>query len=132
MKEDTALLVIFQRLSEADQVSVISYAEFLASRKSGLSQEVRAVSSANTNLQVAAVIEPIPEPKLAPRPEDESVIKAIKRLSGSYFMLNKKSMLGITSDIMMKHIVQGEDADQVIDELETVFQDAYTELKNDE
>ena len=70
----------------------------------------------------------MPEPESIPRPAEEKVVAAIKRLSRTYPMLDKNAMLGATSDLMMQHVLQGRDAKEVIDELEQVFRDEYDKL----
>ena len=59
----------------------------------------------------------------------ERVVAAVKRLSKTYFMLDKSKMLGATSDLVTQHIMQGREASDVIDELEQVFIDQYQRLK---
>ena len=44
-------------------------------------------------------------------------------------MLDKKAMLGETSDLVTQHIIQGRDVVDVIDELETLFIKKYQALK---
>lgn len=107
---------VLQRLSPADQEAVLNFAEFLLSR-------------APTPGAIPAARVEIPEPELCPRPQDEKVVAAIKRLSKGYYMLDKNKMLGVTSDLMTQHILQGRDAMEVIDELEQVFADHYRQLK---
>ena len=107
---------VLQGLSPADQEAVLNFAEFLLSR-------------APTPAAIPAARVEIPEPELCPRPQDEKVVAAIKRLSKGYYMLDKNKMLGVTSDLMTQHILQGRDATEVIDELEQVFADHYRQLK---
>ena len=114
------LVGILERLSPADRAAVISYAEFLLSRA--------ATAEAVPALAPAAAVE-IPEPELGPRPQDEKVVAAIKRLSSAYYMLDKSKMLGVTSDLVTQHVLQGREAMDVIDELEQVFADHYRQLK---
>lgn len=104
---DRRLRKLFRELSEADQKTLLDFAEFLAGR--GRTEED----------------EELPEPLVIPRPESESVVKAIKRLSESYFMLDKDHMINETSALMAQHIMQGRDAAEVIDELEAVFSRHY-------
>ncbi len=117
------LVALFSLLSAEDQATLLSFAEFLAGR---------------TELSLPAVTpsvdkaEPVPEPKQIPRPDDERVVQAVKRLSKSYFMLDKREMLGVTSDLMTQHILQGRDAREVIDELETIFQEQYRKLQQEQ
>jgi len=65
------------------------------------------------------------EPESIARPATESVIAAIKRLKKTYYMLDTDKLLNQTSAMMAKHIMQGQEASTVIDELETTFQTQY-------
>jgi hypothetical protein len=115
-KQQEKLIGVLESLSPADQAAVLSFAEFLLSR-------------AATAKAVPAVAVEIPEPELGPRPQNEKVVAAIKRLSKAYNMLDKSKMLGETSDLVTQHILQGREAMEVIDELEQVFADHYRQLK---
>jgi uncharacterized protein YfbU (UPF0304 family) len=106
------LLKIFQCLSEQDQKTLLDLAEFLQSR-------------------VTEEVKKIPEPESVPRPKEESVVKAIRRLSTSYYMLDKSMMLNETSTLMTQHVMQGRPAPEVIDELERLFEDQYQKLIRD-
>lgn len=98
---------LYGSLSESGQETLFSFAEFLASKpENGVSQ-------------------PIPEPKLVPRPESESVVRAIKRLSASYSMLDSPKLLNETSTLMTQHVMQGRDLKLVIDDLEELFRRQY-------
>lgn len=98
------LYTIFKQLSTADQQTLLAFAEFL---------QARTVPS-----------EPL-EAQVIPRPPQESVIAAIKRLSRSYPMLDKAKMLDQTSTLMTDHIMHGRSAVEVIDELEKLFLQHY-------
>jgi hypothetical protein len=100
---------IFKQLPPEQQETLLAFAEFLQSR---------------------LVEKPIPppQPKRLPRPPNESVVAAIKRLAQSYPMLDKAKMLNETSRLMTEHILQGRDRVEVIDELETVFLRHYEEF----
>jgi hypothetical protein len=107
--EQRRLLKLFGALSAADREALLAFAEFLVARRSP---------------------EPIPdeapsEPKAIPRPEEESVIAAIRRLSETYFMLDRGTMLNETSSLMAAHVMQGRPAPEVIDELEDLFAGRY-------
>jgi hypothetical protein len=115
-KPQEKIIGVFENLSPADQAAVLSFAEFLLSREA-------------TAKAVPAVAVEIPEPDLGPRPQDEKVVAAIKRLSKAYYMLDKSKMLGVTSDLMTQHVLQGREAVAVIDELEQVFAEHYRRLK---
>jgi hypothetical protein len=67
------------------------------------------------------------EPKSIPRPETESVVAAIKRLSETYPMLDRSLLLTDTSSLMTAHLMKGREAPDVIDELEELFARHYQE-----
>lgn len=108
---DRKLLKVFRRLSSADKDAVQAFAEFLETRQSDVQVE-----------------SPVSEPMWQPRPEGESVIAAIKRLTAIYPMIDKSTMLNETSSLMTQHVMQGREASEVIDELETLFADTYQSL----
>jgi len=60
-----------------------------------------------------------------PRPETESVIKAMKRLRATYPMLDAALLLDQASALMSQHVIQGRAAKEVIDELEALFRGHY-------
>jgi hypothetical protein len=111
---------VFEKLSDADQAAVSSFAEFLSSRAKASEPSVDIVQAAPAT---------VPDPEAIPRPDDERVVAAVKRLSSTYFMLDKKKMLGVTSDLLTQHVVQGREAIEVIDELEELFRQHYLQLK---
>ncbi len=106
------MLQLFRKLNREQQESVQAFAEFLLSRTEDND----------------AVQEEIPEPQPIPRPEEESVVKAIKRLTATYPMIDRQSILNQTSALMAQHIMQGRAAAEVIDELEVIFRTHYEKL----
>jgi hypothetical protein len=109
-KAQRKLIKLFSRLDDTRQKQLLEFAEFLGQKQ--------ALSTVDEN--------PAPiEPAILPRPEKESVIGAIKRLSKSYSMLNKDDMLHETSDLMTSHVLKGRPAEEVIDELEIMFVTHY-------
>jgi len=102
------LLRLFRGLSPARQSALLEYAEFLAGREQA--EGLNAVPQ-----------EPVP----IPRPEQESVVKAIQRLMASYPMLDRNKLLHETSAQMTRHVMQGIPAGEVIDELEIIFRRQY-------
>ncbi|MET0068705.1 MAG: Crp/Fnr family transcriptional regulator [Candidatus Thiodiazotropha sp.] len=110
------LLELFERLDHQQRQSLLSFAAFLTS-------------------QVSAESEPedelVHQPKRIDRPREESVVKAIKRLSETYFMVEKELLLDETSSLMMAHMMQGRDAQSVIDELEALFARHYQNYLDD-
>ncbi len=106
------LLAQFECLPETQRETLLSFAEFLATQI----------------LKDPAEAAPSPEPRYTPRPEQESVVAAIKRLNATYFMLEDRAgLLNESSVLMSQHILQGRDIREVIDELETVFARFYGE-----
>ncbi len=111
---EETLLSLFGRLSTGQRETLLSFAEFLAAQTT----------------QDPAEAPPLPEPRPIPRPAQESVIAAIKRLNASYFMLEDRAgLLNETSVLMTQHVMQGRDIGEVIDELEAVFARFYAEWR---
>ncbi len=105
------LLKLFKDLDKKDQAVLIAFAEFLKSRE----------GSADTS----PCEKPSMEPIVIDRPEEESVVSAIKRLSSSYHMLDTSTLLTKTSSLMTAHLIHGRSAPDVIDELEEMFIQEY-------
>lgn len=69
---------------------------------------------------------PVPsEPQPIPRPDQESVIKAMQRLRATYPMLDAAILLDEASLLMSQHVLQGRAAVEVIDDLEVLFRSHY-------
>jgi len=107
------ILTVFKKLSEIEQKNLQAFAEFLLSR------------------QKSQLPEDIPEPQQIPRAENESVVAALKRLSASYPMLDKPELLNESSTLMTQHVMQGRDVNEVIDDLEALFDRFYQHLLED-
>lgn len=103
------LLAFFEGLDDHRQAALLEYAEFLFER--------------SEKIQL-----PMGEPSLIPRPESETVVGAIKRLSASYEMLDKQYMLHELSSLMAQHMLQGRPSPEVIDDIEAVFEAQYQVL----
>lgn len=65
-----------------------------------------------------------------PRPEKETVVAAIRRLTDSFPMLDRATLLSETSGLMAQHIVHGRNATEVIDELESLFRRHYAAFES--
>lgn len=107
------LLKLYQTLGESDRHALLSYAEFLQQRGRPATAEAGAA---------------LAEPKYLPRPEKESVVAAMRRLSESYYMIDRSQLLDQASSLMGAHMLQGHSAERVIDELESLFSEAYEKL----
>jgi hypothetical protein len=105
------LLKLFKGLGAKDQDVLIAFAEFLNKREGSCEEESQQELS----------LDPIP----IGRPEEESVVAAIKRLSSSYHMLDTSTLLTETSSLMTAHLIHGRPASDVIDELEALFTQEY-------
>lgn len=105
-KATKKLVTLSQAMSPKGQAALLDYAEFLAKR--------------HTAESVVATT-----PQLVERPESESVIGAIKRLSAIYPMLDKEALFKETSSFMMQHMLHGKDAVEVIDQMEIYFEKQY-------
>ena len=112
-KSEKKLLNLYRDLPRAAQGNLLDFAAFLAARNPPEEQVAK-------------------EPLQIPRPTEESVIAAVKRLSATYPMLNKDSMLHDTSALVAQHLVQGRDVVEVIDELEEIFRQRYQSIQNND
>ena len=96
----------FQQMDPRAQHSLLDFAAFLAVRGEPAEKPPAGIQDIS-------------------RPEEESVIQAIKRLAATYPMLDRDDMLSETSALMTGHVMQGRPAIEVIDELEAVFRTHY-------
>lgn len=112
--EEKTLIELFRRLDASQRETLSAFAEFLAQRKSA------------SKIPVAA----IEMPQQIERPENESVVRAIKRLSATYPMLERKKLLHQTSDLVTEHVMHGRSAAEVIDDIERIFAEQYEKYKN--
>lgn len=117
-KQERKLIKLYKSLNTSNKEAFIAFGEFLQSRDGSL----------NTGDIEDTTI---PEPLDIPRPEDESVIKAIKRLSATYPMVDKENILHPISDLMTSHMISGKSAPDVIDDLQEVFLNEYKSLKDE-
>ena len=112
-KSEKQLLNLYRDLPEDARSNLLDYAAFLSERYPPQTE---------TPQELVEI----------PRPAEESVIAAVKRLSATYPMLSKDSMLHETSALVAQHLVQGRDVVEVIDELEEVFLQRYQSLQQDD
>lgn len=110
-KSEQRLLEIIERLPPEQARQLLDYAEFLLARYG---------------------VEPAPAvPVDIERPEEESVVLAIKRLRLTYPMLDPAKLLNETHELMTQHVMQGRAAIEVIDELEALFRRHYEQMFSD-
>lgn len=112
------LLKLYRRLSEVDQAALLGFAEYLVHR-------------ATSHNPAGSEREATFEPQAIPRPDDETVIGAIRRLTATYPMLDREPLLHETADLMSAHVLQGRGAVEVIDELEVVFRRHFDRVHSD-
>ena len=111
--DERALLRQWRTLNKESRQSLLDFACFLQSRQP---DDGYAVPK---------------EPLEIPRPDSESVVKAIKRLTQTYPMIDKGQLFNETSLLMSQHIMQGREAVEVIDELEVLFRQHFEKLGED-
>lgn len=111
--EDKKLVKLFNELGPEQQETVLSFMEFLLTRNEGQTPK------------------PVPPLNPLPRPDQESVIAAIKRLRSTYPMLDHGTLFHETSHHMTQHVMQGKPAPEVIDELEALFARHFEEVKGE-
>jgi hypothetical protein len=110
--EEQRLLALARALAPEQQRTLLEFAEFLAVR--GMAGEA-----------VGRAPREVPEPRHEPRPEGETVVRAIQRLTRTYPMLDRRKLLVETSRCVESHVLQGRAATEVIEELEVVFARHY-------
>jgi len=113
-EQEQQLLDYSRQLSDTDGHTLLRFAAFLAQA------EASAPRVANQQGKAA-----IPAPVIIPRPAKERVVDAIKRLSETYPMLDKKKLLGQTAGMVAEHVMGNKPAQGVIDDLEVSFRRAY-------
>ena len=110
--DERRLIKVFRSLAPTDRETLLAFAEFLAQRPSPSAPPAPA------------------EPQPLPRPAQETVVGAIKRLSATYEMLSREALLNETSALMSAHLLQGRAAAEVIDELESLFARHYAAYRS--
>jgi hypothetical protein len=114
MSEEKKLLRLFRSLHASQRETALAFLEFLAAR-SGPPEPREAEA-----------------PRPIPRPAEETVVRAIKRLKETYPMLDAGSLLQETSGYLSQHVMQGRPAVEVIDELEILFARHYERYRSAE
>ncbi len=103
---------IFESLDDERKASLVDYAEFLLSKG-------------------GPVVKEIGEPLDIPRPDQETVVGAVKRLKQTYPMVESMAVFSAASSLMTEHMVNGRDVDEVIDDMEKLFEESFQKLLKD-
>lgn len=122
-EQEQSLLDIYRQLSEHDAHSLLRFAEFLAGYEDTTAQIVE--QEPETSESQEKTKDDIPQPEDIPRPDEEKVVDALKRMSATYPMLDKKTLLDKASELVAQHVMFGKPANAVIDDIETLFAEAY-------
>jgi len=109
IKTSQQLIDLFESMDENRRQSLSDFADFLYA-------------------QADPVVKGILPPDDIPRPEEETVVGAIKRLKLTYHMVESMTVFSAASSLMTDHMVSGRDVVEVIDEMELLFEDAYNKL----
>lgn len=109
--QERKLLRIFEQLAPEQQEKLLEFAEFLTVGHEGRDDA------------------PGAEPRMIPRPADETVTMAIRRLVRTYPMLDRRRLMADASQYLAEHALRGRDANEVINELEIVFATHYRRQK---
>lgn len=112
VKSSNDLISLYEQLDDERKRSLSDFANYLLE-------------------QGGPAIKDIPEPDEIPRPAEETVVGAIKRLKVKYHMIESMSVFSAASSLMTEHMMNGRDAVEVIDEMEALFEDAYQKLVQD-
>ncbi|GBE48141.1 hypothetical protein BMS3Bbin12_01316 [bacterium BMS3Bbin12] len=116
---------IFGALDASGRSTLLAFAEFLRTRAGPMTSPAAAVRSSAQERPESEPAAPVPVPVPIPRPEKETVVAAIKRLRRTYSMLDRNAMLNEVYTLMNQHVLEGGPAQEVIDELERVFEQCY-------
>lgn len=103
---------LMKQLSETHQQSVVDFASYLVAQ-----------------YPMDSILYEIVEPRPVQRPADETVVGAIKRLKQTYYMLDTDGLLNKASALMGQHMLQGREAESVIDDLQNLFESSYEEYR---
>lgn len=109
LKSSDALVELYEAMDDERKRSLCDFADFLYARAEPISKE-------------------IPAPEDVPRPSQETVVGAVKRLKTRYHMVESMAVFSAASALMTDHMVKGRDVVEVIDEMELLFEEAYRKL----
>ena len=119
-KKERMLIKFFKKLDESNKETLLAFAEFLSKR--GITEAIESDELPTVSSEPLEIV----------RPEKESVVKAIKRLSATYPMVDKENILHPISAVMTSHIMQGKAAPDAIDELQDLFLKEYNKISKED
>jgi uncharacterized protein YjcR len=117
-KTERELCRLYKSLGDNERETLLSFAEFLSHRE---------VETKNKKKKRAV----LQQPTLIIATEGESVVKGIKRLKLSYFMIENENLLHEVSALMSEHVMKGVSAQAVISKIEAVFDTFYQQYKKE-
>jgi len=109
IKSSQDLIDLYEAMDDNRKKSLSDFADFLYAQAEPITKEIQ-------------------PPDDVPRPEQETVVGAIKRLKVTYHMIESMAVFSEASSLMTDHMVKGRDVVEVIDEMEVLFEDAYKKL----
>ena len=112
IKSSKELIDLYEAMDDERKRSLCDFADFLYAK-------------------AGPVVKEIPPPEDVPRPEQETVVGAVKRLKTKYHMVESMTVFSAASSLMTDHMVKGRDVAEVIDEMEVLFEEAYKNLLQD-
>ena len=112
IKSSKQLIELYEAMDDERKLSLGDFADFLYAK-------------------AGPVVKEIPPPEEVPRPEQETVVGAVKRLKTKYHMVESMTVFSAASSLMTDHMVKGRDVVEVIDEMEELFDEAYKKLLQD-
>ena len=128
-EQEQTLLQLFNDLSEQDARTLLRFAEFLAQAEipvETVKQQSTVSQSQSTTAPAQATEESaIPQPVAIEKPNEEKVVDALKRMSATYPMLEKKKLLDKASALVAQHVMFGQPAAVVIGQIEDMFKKEY-------
>lgn len=112
IKSSQQLTDLYESMDDERKLSLCDFADFLYAKAEPISKE-------------------IPAPEDVSRPQEETVVGAVKRLKIKYHMVESMTVFSAASSLMTDHMVKGRDVVEVIDEMEQLFESAYDTLLQD-
>jgi len=116
---------IFQALSPQDQHNLTAFAQFLLLRA-----KQAGLGAGEAFLSQSPEPDPIiiPEPLDLPRPDEETIIIAVRRLRATYPMLDQRILFDRSADVVSNAMMGLRDTVESIDQLEAIFEAIYQDF----